>query len=123
MKNIPKEMNSVKFGRPDPVDHTVLVSRVLPDGTESPIGKIQPDISAGEDALLYISKGMNEEELFPPTADFAEVERLYCRYAKQLSERSFMEGILSEHEKTEQRMRTMNGIRGIKVKECRQINK
>ena len=112
----------VEFSKPDNMN-TVTVFRVLPDSSTEPIGRIYPDLSNGEDSLIYISTNNQGEELFPPTADFIEIEERFKNYAKELSEISFTEYMKAEAEKYVKREESIKSIRnwGIKNKKIHQI--
>lgn len=114
----------VEFSKPDNTN-TVIVSRVLPDHSTEPIGKVSPDLSNGEDSLIYISTNNQGEEICSPTADFIEIESQFEKYAKALAGRSFEEDMISEAEKIKEREGSITSIRNWKIKnrEVQQIIK
>ena len=44
MKKVSGDRVFVKFSKPDPITNAIVVSRVLPDYTTEPIGKINSDL-------------------------------------------------------------------------------
>jgi hypothetical protein len=105
---------SVKFGIPDPQTHIVIVSRVLPDGTSEPIGRIYSDFSS-EDSVKYISLSNNGEEVFPPSSDFGAIEASFEKYAKQHDEKSLKEELESRIEEFERREKILEDLRFGKI--------
>jgi len=124
MKKTMTDRVLVEFSKPDNTN-TVIVSRVLPDHSTEPIGKVSPDLSNGEDSLIYISTNNQGEEIYPPTADFIEIENRFEKYAKELAGRSFEEEMISEAEKIKEREGSITSIRNWKIKnrEVQQIIK
>jgi hypothetical protein len=113
MKKSPKERALVEFSKPDNLN-TVTVSRVLPDNSTEPIGKVYTDLSNGEDSLIYISINNRGEEVLPPTANFIEIENRFNKYAQELAEKSFEENMKAEAEKIEERADSIKSIRNLK---------
>lgn len=122
MENIHKNRTLVRFSAPDPDTNSIVVSRVLPDNSAEPIGKIYPDFGDGEDFTMYISANIHGEVLFPATPDFVDLENKFEKYSKELAEKSLVEGM--EAEDFEKREETIKSLRNwkIKKKEILQIN-
>ena len=113
----------VEFSKPDNMN-TVIVSRVLPDNSAEPIGKIYPDFGNGEDPAMYISANNQGEELFPPTSDFVDLENKFEKYSKELAEKSLIEEMNIRAEEFEEREESIKGIRRWKFRlETKLINR
>lgn len=125
MKKSQAERPLVIFSTPDSFMNEVTVFRVLSDNSQEPIGKVYPDLSNGEDSLIYISTNNQSEEIFPPTADFIKIENRFKKYAEELSIRSFTEAMTAEAEKIENRKESVKSIRNMKIRnrETQQIIK
>ena len=121
MKKAPTERMLVKFSTPDSFMNTT-VYRVLPDNSTEIIGRVYTDSSAGENSITYISTNNQGEEIFPPTTDFTDIGNYFEKYAKELSEKSFMEDIMAETEKSAEREESLKSIRNLKSREIQQIN-
>ncbi|MFA6089449.1 MAG: hypothetical protein WC755_06300 [Candidatus Woesearchaeota archaeon] len=123
MKKQKKDKALIEFSKPDPITNIVIVNRVLQNSTTEPIGKVYPDLSNGEDSLIYISVNNAGEEIFPPSSDFTEIENQFEKYAKELSEKSLIEEMISENDKVEKRSKSIKSIRNWKIKNnSKQIN-
>lgn len=123
MKKPKKDKALIEFSKPDPITNMVIVNITLPNNTTKPIGKVYPDLSHGEDSLIYISVNNAGEEIFPPSSDFTEIENQFEKYAKELSEKSLIEEMVSENEKVDTRNKSIKSIRNWKIKDnSKQIN-
>jgi hypothetical protein len=124
MKKSLVERTLVKFSTLDPFINEITVYRVLPDNSEEPIGKVFPDLRNEEDSVIYVSTNNHGEEIFPPTSDFVGLENMFEKYAKELAEKSLVEGLEAEVDEYEKREEAMNSIRNWKInnKEIQQIN-
>ena len=124
MKKSSTDRVLVEFSKPD-LTNIVTVSRVLPDHSTEPIGKVSPDLSNGEDSLIYISTNNLGEEICPASSDFTLIERHFERYAKELSEKSKNENLKIKAEELINKERSIRSIRQWKFKnlETNQINR
>lgn len=123
MKNNRKDGMLVKFSKPDPETNIIEVSRILPDNKAVSIGKIQPGLNSGEDSITYISVNKLGEEILPPTSDFTEIENRFNKYAKELSEQSFMEELQAEAETYIERKESITSLRNRNNREKQIINR
>jgi hypothetical protein len=114
MEKSPADSISIEFSKPDLLN-AVTVYRVLPDNTSEPIGKIYPDLSKGDDSLIYISLSNQGDELFPPSSDFIEIEEQFRKYARELSEKSITENLQVEAETLIERENSIKRLRKTKI--------
>ena len=119
MKKISGDRVFVKFSKPDPITNIITVSRVLPDNTVEPIGKIYSELDR-TGSVMYISANNQGEEIFPPTADFIEIEKHFERYANEISEKSKNESLEIKAEELINRERSIRTIRQWKFKNLEQ---
>ena len=115
MENIQKDKMLVRFSTPDPITNAIVVSRVLPDNSAEPIGRIYPDFGNGEDSVMYVSTNDQGKLLFPPTSDFVDLENKFEKYAKELAEKSITEEMNARAEEFEEREESIKGIRRWKL--------
>jgi hypothetical protein len=111
MKNAQKDKMLVRFSTPDPNTNTIVASRVLPDNSEEPIGMIYPDFGREEDSITYISVNNQGRILFPPTADFVDLENKFGGYAKELTEKAITENLRDEAETLIEREKAIKHLR------------
>jgi hypothetical protein len=123
MENIQKDKTLVRFSSPDPNTNSIIVSRVLPDDSAEPIGKIFPDFGNGEDSVMYISVNNNGEMLFPATSDFVDLENKFEKYSKELVEESLAEEMKARADEYEKREAYILGIRYWKKREQQTISR
>jgi hypothetical protein len=116
MKKSPSDEIQISYSTPDSFKNEVTVFMVLPDNTTEAIGKVYPDLSKGEDSLIYISTNNQGIEIFPPTSDFIEIENRFEKYAKELAEISFMEELKVEFENYQDREESIKSLRNLKLK-------
>lgn len=69
----------------------VIVSRVLPDNSLKPLGRIYQNMNEEVGSVTYISTDNNDEEIFPPTTDYLEAECGFEKYAKEVTQKSLIE--------------------------------
>lgn len=115
MEKMQNDRTLVRFSTPDPATNTVSVFRVMADNSTETIGQITPDLSNGEDSIIYISTNNQGEEIFPPTADFIEIENKFNKYAEELSQISLMEEMTARAEEYEEREETLKNLRNWKL--------
>jgi hypothetical protein len=103
----------LRYSPPDSLTNEVIVSRVLPDNSSEPIGKIYPDPNNGEDSLIYVSVNNKGEEIIPPSADFISIEKQFEQYAKELSEKSLHEDFQKESESREESLANIRYLKNV----------
>ena len=124
MKNFRKDRMLIKFSKPDSITNAIVVSRVLPDNTAEPIGKIHSDIDDKTGSVMYISTNNQGEEIFSPTVDFIDIENNFERYAKELSEKSLTEEMEVQADEFKKRDEALKGLRRWKIRlETKLINR
>ena len=124
MKKISGDRVFIKFSKPDLITNAIVVSRVLPDNTAEPIGKIYSDIDDKTGSVMYISTNNQGEEIFSPTVDFIDIENNFERYAKELSEKSLTEEMEVQADEFKKRDEALKGLRRWKIRlETKLINR
>ena len=124
MKKISGDRVFIKFSKPDLITNAIVVSRVLPDNTAEPIGKIYSDIDDKTGSVMYISTNNQGEEIFSPTVDFIDIENNFERYAKELSEKSLTEEMEVQADEFKKRDEALKGLRRWKLRlETKLINR
>jgi|WetSurMetagenome_2_1015567.scaffolds.fasta_scaffold1213351_2 hypothetical protein len=116
MKVSPTDRNLVKFSTPSSMD-TLIVSRILHDNSTEPIGKIYPDLSNGDDYIIYSSVNNQGEEMMPPTSNFIELEERFKEYANELSMQEFTQAMMEEADRIHDRKTSIKAIRHNKVRD------
>ena len=116
MKNFRKDRMLIKFSKPDLITNAIVVSRVLPDNTAEPIGKIYSDIDDKTGSVMYISTNIQGEEIFSPTVDFIDIENNFERYAKELSEKSLTEEMEVQADEFKKIDEALKGLRRWKIR-------
>jgi hypothetical protein len=111
----------LSFSTPDSFSNEVTVFRVLLDNSTEPIGKVYPDLSKGEDSLIYVCTNNQGIQIFPPSVDFIEIEERFRKYAGELSQKSFTENMKTEAETFIEREESIKHLRRTKARN-RELN-
>jgi len=110
----------VEFSKPDNMN-IVTVSKVLADNSTEPIGKVYPDLSKGDDYLIYVCTNNQGIGIFPPSSDFIEIEERFRKYAGELSKKSITENLQVEAETLIERENSIKLLRKTKTRN-RELN-
>ncbi|NVN95458.1 MAG: hypothetical protein HXX18_09275 [Bacteroidetes bacterium] len=117
MKKTSSEKSYISFSTPDPINSIVSVFKVFPDGSMETIGKINSYYLLEEGCVLYTASDLESQQIFPSSTDFTEIENQFIQYAKEQSEKSFIEAMKAEAEKSTNRKESLRHIRNLKFKD------
>ena len=121
MKKVNTNKGYLTFSTPDPLNGNISVLKVAPDGSMETIGKISTYYLPEEGCVLYTASDLESQQIFSSSTDFSEIENGFIQYAKEQSEKSFMEDMLKEAEKSSKRKESLRHIRNLKFKDFEYI--
>lgn len=117
MKKVKTDKGFITFSTPDPINGNISAYKVAQDGSMETIGKVSTYYLPEEGCVLYTAIDLENQQIFPSTTDFTEIETHFISYAQAQSEKSFMEDMLREAEKSNKRKESLKHIRNLKIKD------
>lgn len=117
MKKVISDKAIITFSTPDSINGCIYVNKVFADGSMENIGKIETYYQEEEGCVLYTAFDLHSQQIFPSTTDFTEIETHFISHAKAQSEKSFMEDMLREAEKSNKRKESLKHIRNLKFRD------
>lgn len=80
------------------------------------IGKVNTYYLPEEGCVLYTAIDLENQQIFPSTTDFTEIETHFISHAKAQSEKSFTETMLQEAELQKNRKDALQSLRNLKYR-------